>query len=330
MNHLLRLGSLLVFYLLVGCSQEQVLELPAPPQLIVVNALFTPDSTWRVVLSQTVSVNDTAQQGEPISDARVELWADEVLQAVMIETQTGSYELDEFPLPGVPYTLRVMAEGFPPVEATDRIPPLAVDLSGSIDTSEVIAIFDGGFSLNPNYYRAEVTFRDQAVGRSYYRILGHFHDSVIVMPGLYSTDPPDTNFLYDRLNPLYFYTNDGDVSLFSQNEQKYLLLTDRNFEGNFKSVLLHLSRFYFFSDERGGVVTSTGGEIDLDRNPRKYMQIYVELRSMSEAYYRFAATYLQQGYNTGDALAIHNNVFSNVQGGKGIFAGYQSSWQQIF
>jgi len=323
------LGRIFVLFLGFGslsCTQEQLLDFPPAPEVLVANCIFSPDSVWRVRLTQPRSISDTANFGAPVSGAKVEIWADSVLHQTLVEEQLGIYTADAYPEVGVAYTLRVEAEGFPLLTAIDSIPGTSPHiLGGGVDTSRIVAFFDAGYSLNPNYYLAEISFQDVEPGPSFFRVLGHYYDSAI-----YSIPRPDTSFLYEERKPIYFHTSDGDVNLVSQPSQTYLLLPDVNFPQSTKTLQLYLSRFIFFSDPTGGVAIHTDtGEIDPIRNPRKFMEIHVEVRAMSESYYRFASSYLQQGFNTGDPFAIHNNVYSNVSGGKGIFAGFQSAWKQI-
>lgn len=310
----------------LSCTQELLLDFPPAPKMLVANCIFSPDSVWRVRLTQPRSMSDTASLGVPVSGARVEIWSDTVLRHTLIERRPGDYTADAYPEAGVAYTLRVESEGFAPLSATDSIPVAAPHiLDGAVDTSRIVAFFDAGYSLNPNYYLAEISFQDVEPGPGFFRVMGHYYDSAI-----YTIPRPDTSFLYEERKPVYFHTADGDVNLVSQPSQTYLLLPDVNFPQSTKTLQLYLSRFIFFSDPTGGVAIHTDtGEIDPIRNPRKFMEIHVEVRAMSETYYRFASSYLQQGFNTGDPFAIHHNVYSNVSGGKGIFAGFQSAWKQI-
>lgn len=308
-----------------SCIREQVLDFPPAPKLLVANSIFSPDSVWRVQVSETRSISDTATFGALVSGAKVEIWTGSNLLHTLSEERPGTYQMEAKPEAGIAYTLRIEAEGFPILTASDSIPAAARILDGSVDTSQIVAFFDAGYSLNPDYFRTQLRFQDVEAGPNYFRVLGHYYDSAI-----YTLPDPDTSFLYEELKPIYFHTDDGDVNLYDQPSQTYILLPDVNFSEATKRLQLYMPRRIFFADQNGGITTSgPDEEIDPLRNPRKFMEIQIEVRAMSEAYYRFASSYLQQGFNTGDPFAIHNNAFSNVEGGQGIFAGFQSSWIQI-
>ena len=58
-------------------------------------------------------------------------------------------------------------------------------------------------------------------------------------------------------------------------------------------------------------------------------EIFVQLKSVSEDYFNYFNTVSLQSWTSGDPFSEPVQVYSNVQDGFGIFAGYQSSWHKI-
>lgn len=133
-----------------GCESTVDVEVPDHRPQLVVNSLFANGERWAVEVSRTTG----AFQGDTLSsprftldDATVTVTASGGPQRTLSYTDTltraelvgfraslpGAYTtLESAPEPGRPYTVRVQADGYEPVEATSRIPvPVPVTVTST-------------------------------------------------------------------------------------------------------------------------------------------------------------------------------------------------------
>ncbi len=315
----------LLYLLLTGalasCQREYPLRVPSAPELLVVNSLFCQDSLWRVQVSQPRTVVDTALRFAPVRDAQVEIWVSDSLVETLIHTGEGWYEGETFPQVGITYRLEAGAPGFPTATAEDRIPLPAASLTGYMDTTEAISRIDG--TLGPSgstWYPVYVSFLDPASEPSYYRFLGAQYDSAIYTDGS-GTEILWIDSMYNELEPVGYLSNDASMQRFDR-DQRVLITTDAGVNGQQReTVLLATNALFYFNDS-----TRTSGS----DNPRKILELFVVLYTISETYHQYAYSLLQQGYQATDPFATHNNVVSNVEGGLGIFAGYHRQMVRVF
>jgi hypothetical protein len=74
------LPCLLVF--LAACETTVEVDVPRNPTQLTANALFNPDSVWRVELTQNRSILDAAQF-VPVPDAKVQVRQDGQIVAIL-------------------------------------------------------------------------------------------------------------------------------------------------------------------------------------------------------------------------------------------------------
>ena len=143
MDTLAPLAVALLVVALAGCESTLEVEVPAPEPQLVVNSLFTNDDQWIVEVSRSANAfggGDLRERRFTISSAAVTVQSPEDEAPLSLAyTDTLTYEpfsgrqrplggvytaLDRAPDAVGPYTIRVEARGFDPVEATGRIPPM--------------------------------------------------------------------------------------------------------------------------------------------------------------------------------------------------------------
>ena len=97
--------------------------MPEAPDLLVVNAPFSPDSSWKVTLNRTGnSVTDSNFFLPYINDGTVLLWEGENLLGTMQSYGQGIYRIPDTPRVGVIYSLKAWAPGYDTVYAQSSIP----------------------------------------------------------------------------------------------------------------------------------------------------------------------------------------------------------------
>ena len=286
------------------CEEPVDLIIEEPVQLVAV-CEFTPSEPFRIFVSESKSVLDRVDRPAVYrNDAEVfvarEGQSPELLQwREEIPGAAPFFQSQLLAEPDVSYELTITAPGFDTLRAVNHIPD-AVPFESDIGTIEIIA--NEGTSLN---YRLDLEFSwedDPAVENFYhlniYRPISFFWieqggDTITNI-----VDPLGAEFLSESLNP------DG---AFIVNFNGGILIKDDAFDG--QNVILPL-RY----------------EFQIDTSEELFEFLYVELRSVSKAYYQFhTGVSLQQESSRTTPLSEPVIIPSNIENGLGLFAGYYST-----
>ncbi|WP_243636018.1 DUF4249 domain-containing protein [Hymenobacter edaphi] len=158
--------------MLSGCIDQISADLPLPAKQLVLNAILTPDSIFRVQVSRVAGVTDSATR--LLDAAQVYLQAPGQPAEQLHRQGRGWYYTAARPRPGQPYTLTAAADGYPGVGATDTVPapvpiqdawylyPTATDRNNEL-LGTVVLRFDDP-AATANYY--EVSLYQSAGERS--------------------------------------------------------------------------------------------------------------------------------------------------------------------
>lgn len=327
---IVRTPQLLVFFFMFSCTQVTELQIPDPEPELIVNGLFTPDSTWKINVSTNTSIYNSDYEPTYLDHAKVSLWEDDSLLGTLIPSGRGNYRLNRYPKAGTTYRLLVEADGFSPVSAEDRIPihvPEIDNIIWDLDREVVLGDQTGGvYTTNPLTFDV-IHHPDEP---EYYRVQQILLDSCDCLD-----HPiwPLVDFLDD---PPIFLGLDTRFPLCepSARDHNILMFRDDGIEGLSTTIECYssdtLNAFYSYSLPRSDNDTLwlyDYNGIGPDQTPRKtYVRMYLDTWNMSESLYRYQLSYLTQGYNSGDPFAVHINVFSNTSNRRGIFAGYQRKW----
>jgi len=141
---------------IIGCNSILEIEIESPDSQIVVTSLFTEKTPWQVVVQQTVGVQQESILPAIIDDATVTIEGNDGT-FLNLSHKGGGFYFEESSLPkrGVVYHLKVEANGFRSVEATDQLPALT-------EIQHVV--------VNPNEERIFVTLNDDAQAKHYYAL----------------------------------------------------------------------------------------------------------------------------------------------------------------
>jgi hypothetical protein len=297
--------------LLAGCETVVDVDLPSRPPRLVVNGFFTPDSLWEVHVSGSVGLtrNDVAPE---IEDATVEVWEGAERRTVLARTtrqfppyrplfeQYGYYQSTTLkPEAGRTYTLRVSAPGYEPVEVTNQAPPPA-RVSGHTFRDSVAQVQYGSFSpISVGEYRVQI--EDPAGEENYYIIL--------VSGSPFSINP-------EIQDAFYFQEYDDDP--FDVNRPpgastlplgRSIVFDDSFFEGQAYEVVIRFETEALQDFGRAGPVQ-------------------VVLASTTEALFRYEQTRKLHKSVRENPFAEPVAVYTNVQNGVGIFAGYTAMFSE--
>lgn len=288
------------------CERPVDLEIPLPEPELVIISTFSPQQPFRA----TVSSTRPALPPTPttyIANARVELFqSDNFLQNLQPAPGTLApyYEaLEAVPSEEQTYTLRVSAPGYRDVVAQDVIPR-----GVAIRNIESIPL---GFSPGPGtdeivyHYSIRITFDDPAAFRNYYHL--RFQQEVL---RIFISEAGDTLVTGQRREQIGFGSaiNNNTITAYLDDG---VLFEDNTFNGR-------------------RVTFSFPFETNILLNREMPGHLFVELRAVSEAYHRFYSTVGRQQNSPGAPYSEPVIVFSNVEGGKGIFAGFSAATDSIW
>lgn len=157
-----RLSGLIFPFVLLGCESILEIELERVPSELVVTSLFTENTPWQVVIQRTVGVQEDLAHPSIIDHAIVTIEGSNGSSLELVHRGGGFY-YGHAPLPrsGVMYTLRVEAEGYRNVKASDQMPlrlkPPDVQHTWSNERSAVTLYDEAGVE---NYYAISMLSRN--------------------------------------------------------------------------------------------------------------------------------------------------------------------------
>lgn len=293
-------------------SCERVLETDingVKPKLVIVSN-FTADNNLEVIITRTKHVTASSNHADVVTNAVVQVYEGETLieELVLSMPNSGSNALPTYistdfqPEVGVVYTIKGKAPGYQPVQATDFIPKgTAVGEVGFINTLDVKTgeeTADVNFSIDLN-------FQDDPDEVNYYHIL--FYQELLgyridVLP---NGDFDTISVATTEFAEIDFDLIDTDIPHIKFLGEQSMLLKDESFAG--EDVNLTIEGNFSFNIE-------------------KYLPgtFSVEIRTVSEAYYLYYTTLVNQSQANEDELVEALPVFENVENGNGIFAGYST------
>lgn len=272
---------------LPSCFLEKNIEYPVVPNVLAVNCFFSPQKTWAVEVTKTMSYADTSRYFETIKNAKVEVYDENGLRADSLTFEGGVYKGKTFPKPGLRYVLKASAPGFPDVQASDATPPLpAYKMEWAKQPDRRVDVF--GDTLEVTRLNLDFIWQDAPGQKNYYYYSAYHHNEYVYGGQKYSYDQWLTDFQLYQPSTVETITHTKRV------------FSDAAFNGkNFKL--------------RGYIMPWKDG-----KSPKAEFKMGV----LSESYFR----YLTEGSSTvgnEDGFFSSNAPFySNVQGGLGIFAGY--------
>lgn len=279
----------ILLLLLISCVKEVDLTVNELPRKVVVNGLIGPDSIFQIRVSLSSAMNEGKQL---VDNAIVEVYEDGVYLYSLPNTENGWYKVWATPSEGKYYRVEVSVPGFETVYAETDIPIFPQIIEASYEKVGT------GPDVNGNYEsKTTIVFQDDPSNKNFYQ------------PGinryLYEqTRETDESILTESdldYNPFYYYFSDG---LFNGQEKRLQLMG-------------------------GGIIISFMGEIS-------YQQDYTHVFSIiSEEYFKGIKTWTIHKYNQSSESYVNDpltllflgdpiDMYSNVVGGLGVFAGYNS------
>jgi len=284
----------LVFFIL-ACTQIVDVDVPISQPKIVVNSLFNPDSVWVVSVSTSRNILDNGSFGFPSGAEVTILDENEMLVSKLHQINEGDFGRYKgiFRSDEKPESGKLYTVRViapnNPIVTSKGKAPEAI----SITQLEIDSLNDISF---------QVTFNDPVSQVNYY--LFRVQMRVVREYSRYRSDIQQFEMVRDTSNiqiPLY----ESSTNLLGNNET--LVITDTKFNGKLTTLKFYTYGSWYTEVLEAGLVTY----------------------SLSEEYYKYLTTLDLQRSTDGDPFAQPVKVFTNVNNGLGIFAGYSTSYYPI-
>ena len=287
---------------LVYISCEKVIPFEGDVNIpkLVINSIFQSDSTFKVHVSSSRSVIDTASF-KNIDDAIVTIKdRNENVIETLNHVENGFYKGQTFPQENQTYILEVNHPNYANITASDSLPsPITIN---SVDTSTIID------PINGNRLQISMNFDDPENTQNYYLIETYSVNEYLVIKNSDTTEYElDTTKQFMVLTDEVFQ-NGGSP----WREQG--LFNDLLFNGQNKTLELEIPNDSWSGSEDGydwSYQTLT-------------LRLYLHNITLSYYYYRTSLELFQNA--SGNPFAQPVQVFSNVENGFGVFAGSQISF----
>jgi len=306
--------------LLSSCLQEPELDLGTPPQKLVLNGLLHPSQHITVRLSLPGGFADTAFV--PVTGAEVSLWENGQPLGNLQEQGEGVYKLDLLPKPGNSYRITAKAEGLPVVEAEDVVP------------YKVTLQYDSVSKFVNDYWVRDLIISNPSIGIEYFWLWSARNDYKYIKPtgqlGYYdSTTLVWSNqgaacirtFIPQLNREEFYYFNDE----YSTTPQFYycsvypmMRLNDEASPASEIRLEQLISQYFDYE-------ASQGQEIG-HFNKRGFYNVLLSASEHYDRYLRSSLLYHEnfERFSDPNLVATPAPIHSNVQGGFGIFAGFNT------
>lgn len=280
-----------LLFLISACTKEVNLNDIDVEQYIVVNSLFTSNEYLTVNICKT-GANLSNPEITAITDARVILWNNNEIIEELTHDSVGYYSTKTHKLEEAKeYTITVDVEGFKQVKATDMIPEKVPVLGHNVELNNYIVDYQTFSTL-------EYIFNDPANIENFYIFNINVRELSNNDTNIYST--------VIRSDDDFIFYDENNVPSFGLDSYFYLLFDDKNISSQTTKITVN----YFEINQ------TLSTKILKFHNVSKNMYLYYKSANILGVI-TDEPIFNQTNY--------YFNLYSNVQNGIGIFAGYNTS-----
>lgn len=312
-RQLIHLAILSMLLSVFGCEQPPSFGLETPRPKLVVESNFTLDKAIQVYVSRSQFILEEEEEKEEyVLNATVEIYEDDVYLETLelVEPKSGLNEVPYYttrnlvPKVNTIYTIQVEAPCCDPVMANSRIPNSISLLSASISE---LSVGEGQEMENLLVtYLVRLSFEDPSEEKNYY------HLSLLQQVHRYTlNEGGDTVITNSQLRSLVFNPEDNDNGRVAHFRGG--LLVEDNAINNGKVISFELPL-----------------NIKLKKNEEILGKLFLELRAVTEDYYRYFSDLSRQKQSSDSPFSEPVIIYDNIDGGLGIFAGYNSSLDSLY
>lgn len=332
-----------VLLLLTACETAVEVDVPRYPAQLTVNSLFYPDSLWQVELAQNRYILDTDQFAS-VPDAEVRILQGGQTVAVLDYVQDAPFTGNSiyraksgYPQPEGRYTLDVSHPTLGNLSAISRVPENRVRIvravldtldirQESYEENDAIAY---GITLQfddppeENFYSLSVLFNTDLFLGSDANGDGKVLELGIVERTEFSSiksDDPIVVQVFDRYRDEIIFS-DASFNGQSYTLKLYLLVPDGTVLGD-RLFALPIVLEEVAYDTQGDTLRDIGELAGIS-------SLQILLRTTTEEYYDYFYTRDLQASVENNPFAQPVQVFDNIEGGLGIFAGFSQVEKQV-
>ncbi len=284
---------------LTSCHALVEDEFPDFAKVPVMNGLLQADSTFKVQVSLTANLIDTASTY--VSNARVIIESTVATPDTLIYTEKGWYVSERTVKVGASYTCRAEIPDFPTISAQTTIP--AQTKIDSISYIDLVGRDEEGDKISSIQFR----IRNNVAINSYWSFN-------LKVKGVYTRHNWDTDEMFDTLivSDKYFYM---------KAEQDSVLLNEANPLEVFSNSKMKNDQYWVrtYFNEHSGYIGSKDN-------------LVIELLNVDESYYRYMKQYYIYESASYPSIGQSNQkypMYSNVKNGLGLFTGLSVTRKEI-
>lgn len=288
---------------LCSCIKEVKFDDGEPlDKKVVVNSLFRPDSLMKINVSIS---SQMSEDNEKVNNAVISLYKDGQYLLQPSHVGNGWYNTYHYPEVGAVYEVRVSVNGFDEVRGSSSVPQFPTFLDSVYCKKVGNMVVEGDPKI---VYNTHLNFNDIDENNNYYEVF---------------------------LGSLIFKVDD-------QTDPSLLMDSDLDISDHIPSLIF--SNTLFVNQQKKLVINGLGSLFDSSSDPLvpepETNPFPLHFHSVSEEYYQYRRSanrhfYLQNSNSHLDdpitLLFMGNPVemYSNIQGGYGIFAGYNANIFQV-
>lgn len=300
--------SLIFLVTLAACETTIDVDIPGDyKSLLVIDGDFNPDSIWAIKVNKSVPFGGSINVSELfVQDATVTILGESGQSETLAHTGSGIFrsQSDTYPAAGEVYRLDVISPGFESVHAISHAPGLQ---SAFLDIQAV----DTESSFAHTYHlRFSVT---DLPGKSYYQVRIDQVEPSCLREGV----PSYNNISFNSPEPSFYHdatTLDEPPNARNAYSGAFYApyFSDRLFEDDVREFEI-FARVSIFENE-----------------PIQHLRLVVS--SLSEEQVLHQRTFILQDeylFNEDPIFGSAINIYSNIEGGLGIFSGYTNNSHRI-
>ena len=307
---------LIVLSALSSCIQTIPLESVEVNKILVVNSLITPDSLFSCEVTRVFPINDTANHN--VENATVSVYEAESEKPVcrLMHQSNGRYVGNVKPAIGIRYRIEVEADGYPKVTGETIVPNKPV-----INNVSFARNMGWDPLLNWSYCELKFNVEDNETFNDFYEVI----------------------FSAFRKSNTDTYTNEGSTTKIQLEDSIYTIQDIFGFADytivdpviNAEGLMQYNPSTLVFSDQLFNGATHYFNVRSYDVNGKAYVFCSY---SLSEELYKNRISFMQHLYERGakgisrfddmaglDFTSKAVDTYSNLTGGYGIFAGYNTT-----
>jgi len=286
---------------LSSCEKEVNIPIEYTKPKLVINALFNTDSLWSIEVSESQYIYDTITL-PLIDNAEVSITDSDNNTITLTNQGEGIYtSASEKPVIGKEYTLNVTHGVHENVKAKSKLPDQLIINSINWDNPVYV---DGDL-----YRKINVSFKDTPEDDYY----------LITLSGdFYAIEKDEFGNMDTTLENYAVYFSTQNAAVDNPDDYMYqssISFTDGLFNGTDYTIDLLISDYYFGSED---------GKDQMDA----LQKIFISFSRISQEYYWYETSY-QAYLNSQWSFAQPVQVYTNIENGLGVFAGFSTMMDSI-